>query len=422
MFLKKSLPKLVFTTLLLAVLLVSGSSLARSNPTGPDCIALTWSGDPRTTQAITWQTPDPALDQVQYIIAGPGQGLPGAAKTATATKEYLPGQETAVHVFSACLTDLQPDTRYLYRLGNGTAWGDFHSFQTAADAVTRFTFLVFGDSQSDDLYTTWRQTLQLAYQAQPAAAFFTNVGDLVNTGTDFNEWQAWFAASQGVINRIPAMPLTGNHEMYTPRWKVNEPPALFTAQFQLPRNGPAGLTEQVYSFDYGNVHFVMLDSQEREEQLFNPDMLARQREWLDQDLARTDKPWKIVFLHRPPYHNDRIQAAFVPLFDKYQVDVVFSGHEHIYARTYPLYGGNRAPGPDRGTVYITAGRSGTKAHDRAAAGLWDEAFYNPLDQPNYLTVQVQDDTLTVKAWQQDGALIDQWQLAKAAPARLKMAQ
>lgn len=277
--------------------------------------------------------------------------------------------------------------------------------------MTGFTFLVFGDSQSDT-YETWQKTLQQACQAQPGAAFFTNVGDLVNTGTDINEWQAWFSATQSVINRIPAMPLTGNHEMYTSRWKVNEPPALFTAQFQLPRNGPAGLTEQVYSFDYGNVHFVMLDSQEREEKQFMPDMLARQREWLEQDLARSNKPWKLVFLHRPPYHNDNIQTAFVPLLDKYQVDVVFSGHEHIYARTYPLYGGNRAQSPDRGTVYITAGRSGTKAHERVAASLWDEVFYNPLDQPNYLTVQIQDNTLTVTAWKQDGTLVDNWQLDK----------
>lgn len=430
MLLRRKLSKLFFGIILCVIIAASGSghpAAALAAQINPESIALTWADDTRTTQAITWQTPDLTLNQVQYIPAGVRSDFSLTAKKVTAQREYLPETGDTTAVYSVKLTDLKPGTRYFYRIGNGKAWNAVHSFQTAGAAVTQFKFLIFGDSQSDS-YDTWRTTLHQAYKVHPDAVFFTNTGDLVNVGNDFSEWKKWFAASQGIVDTIPAMPLTGNHEMYTPQWKVNTPPALFTAQFQLPPNGPDTLKEQVYSFDYGNVHFVMLDSQEREEQLFIPDMLVKQQEWLEKDLSLTDKPWKVIFLHRPPYHsrsamsNDKIREAFVPILDKYHADVVFSGHEHVYARTYPLYADTIASRTVQGTVYITTGRSGTKAHDRGEANLWHEILYNPADQPNYLSVQVSGDTMSVKVWKQNGELIDDWYINKPMPVRLDLAQ
>jgi acid phosphatase type 7 len=214
------------------------------------------------------------------------------------------------------------------------------------------------------------------------------------------------------------MPLTGNHETYTPVWGERSMPRLFVAQFKLPDNGPEGLKGQVYSFDYGNAHFVMLDSQEREEARFAPDMLEKQKAWLTKDLAATDKAWKIVFFHKPPYRSksargdDNIRAALVPIFDQYHVDVVFNGHEHVYARTYPLCGDAVVDSPDKGTIYVTTGRSGTDVHKNLLAGDWHEFFYNPADEPNYLTVEIRGDRLTARAFRQNGSLIDSWAIDK----------
>lgn len=388
---------------------------------------LSWTGDTRTTQTITWQSTGETLDRLQYMEAGVRSDFVGTGVTVAARREPLLVAGENVAVYSAEVTGLKPGTRYRYRIGNGQEWTEMHAFQTAADDVKQFKFLVFGDSQSS-LYDTWRTTLQHAFRMHSDAAFFTNVGDLVNVGTDYAEWQKWFAAVKGVAEILPVMPLTGNHEMYTERWKVNAPPILFTTQFQLPRNGPVDLEEQVYSYDYGNVHFVILNSQEREEAEFVPDMLNKQQVWLEQDLSQTDKLWKIVFVHRPPYHtksakpNESIRQAFVPLFDKYQVDVVFAGHEHVYARTYPMYNDQIADGTAKGTVYITTGRSGEKVYQDSVANEWDEAFYHPIDQPNYLTVEVRGHRLTVKAWKQDGTLIDEWTATKSVPVRLGIAQ
>ena len=68
----------------------------------------------------------------------------------------------------------------------------------------------------------------------------------------------------------------------------------------MPQNGPEGLKGQVYSYDYGPVHFVVLDSQE-EEQKKHGDILKIQQTWLEADLAASKAKWKIVFFHKPPY-------------------------------------------------------------------------------------------------------------------------
>ncbi len=387
-------------------------------PAMPQHVTLTWAGDPRTTQTIAWKTPVPcAGGQVQYAEAAAGGGLPGNAAMVTAQAEPLLTEGGNMMLHTATLTGLKPGTRYLYRVGGGSGWSEPRSFTTAAEKTSGFKFLVFGDTQSDR-YDAWRAVLRQAFAANPDAAFLTVVGDLVEAGQDYDQWDAWFNAAHEVLGVIPVMPLTGNHENYTPLWGERSPPTLFIAQFRLPGNGPAGLKGQVYSFDYGEVHFVMLDSQAREEARFVPDMLERQKAWLEKDLAATDKKWKVVFFHKPPYHskavrgNDDVRTAFVPVLDRYHADVVFNGHEHVYARTYPLRDSAVAYEPAAGTVYVTTGRAGAKVHGNMHANDWHEVYYNPEDEPNYLVVKVTNRRLAVEVYKLSGALIDSWQIEK----------
>ncbi|VBB09083.1 Hypothetical protein LUCI_4369 [Lucifera butyrica] len=402
----------VFSVILLTVLsaVVLGAGFV------PDHIILTWKGDPGTTQTITWRTKAPTgPGEVRYAAMTENIGASSMACTVAAV-ERLVTNEGDVYLHSATLTGLKPGVRYLYRVGDGENWSEIHTFITAADTVAHFTFLVFGDSQSID-YNVWRTTLQAAYRSNPGAAFLVNVGDLVDRGQDMGQWNAWFDAGRGVIDTIPVMPATGNHEMYTPMQRFSRP-VFFTAQFKLPQNGPDGLRGQAYSFDYGNVHFIVLDSQENEEGEQIPKMLARQKAWLEKDLAATDKKWKMAFFHRPPYSNKdsednaTIRAAFVPVLEKYHTDVVFTGHDHVYARTYPMRGGVAADPSVRGTMYVATGRSGTKTYPDGKAEPWDRFFYNPQDEPNYIMVEAGKDVLTVKAFKQSGSLIDSWNLYK----------
>jgi len=385
--------------------------------TAAEHVALTWASDPQTTQTITWQTDVTDLSGlVQYAQQIEAKTFPRNSKSIVAGVEELATNLGKVNIHSVTLTGLRPGTSYIYRLGEENGWSESRTFTTAAAQVPKFKFLVFGDSQSVD-YGAWRTTIHQAYQANPDAAFFTNIGDLVDVGQDYAQWKAWFDAAQGVVDVIPVMPVTGNHESYTPERRFSMP-ILFTAQLKLPSNGPEGLKGQVYSFDYGDVHFSMLDSQEGEEKGFVPAMLEVQTAWLENDLRTTNKKWKIVCFHRPPYNNkgqganENIRRAFVPILDEYHADVVFTGHDHVYAHTYPLHNDQVVNTPTEGTIYVATGRSGTKTYHDVSTKGWNEFFYNPLDEPNYLTVEVKGDSLTVKAFKQSGTLIDDWMIKK----------
>ncbi len=416
-------PKLFLHILVLVIVLLLGSSsvflssITLGATVAPDHITLTWSGDPKTTQTVTWRTAAGVVSgQVQYAEAINERLFPDCAITITASVEAIHTNIGDMAIHTATITGLKPSTRYVYRAGGPNSWSQMQYFTTAPAAAQAFSFLVFGDSQSVN-YGVWGTTLHQAYQANPNAAFFANVGDLVDVGQDYAQWNSWLSAAQGVVDTIPVMPVTGNHESYTPE-RYFSMPVLFTAQLKLPLNGPDGLKGQVYSFDYGDVHFVMLDSQEGEQRGFVPDMLERQKVWLERDLQSTRKKWKIAFSHRPLYNNKaedgelNIRKAFGPIFDKYHVDLVFTGHDHAYARTYPVYGGMVTDSSQQGTIYVATGRSGTKTYRNLLAKGWHEFFYDPKDEPNYLTVQVEKTAIAVRTYKQSGTLIDNWIIYK----------
>lgn len=414
----RSWPIVALLIIALACLAPALSSPAPLAVSVPRHVTLTWKDDPCTTQTIAWQTS--ALCQggrVQYAEAAAGGGLPISATSVVARGEPLLTDSGKMIIHSATLTGLKPGARYIYRVGVDTGWSEPRSFKTAPADIQAFKFLVFGDTQGDT-YDLWRAVLRRAYETNPDAAFWTVVGDLVEAGQDHDQWDAWLGAAEEVIGVIPVMPLTGNHEYYTPLWGERSLPTLFAAQFKLPGNGPEGLKSQVYSFDYGDAHFVMLDSQAREGARFLPDMLERQKAWLEKDLAATDKRWKMAFVHKPPYNsktargNDDVKAAFVPILERHRVAIVFSGHEHVYARTYPLRDDAVADGSSEGTVYVTVGRGGDKARGKALAGDWHEVYHNPAEEPNYLVVRVNGNVLSVEVFGLSGDLIDRWEIEK----------
>ncbi len=413
--------RMIQYAMLFGVAAVTALALLLSGPNGakaaPDHITLTWASDPKTTQTVTWRTEvaaKPGL--VQYAQVKNGFVLPAKSYTAQAQAEELASNAGIMSIHSVTLTGLLPGSRYLYRVGDGEDWGEINSFTTAPARPEKFKFLLFGDSQSYT-YELWQKTLHQAYRANQDAAFLVNVGDLVDVGQDYGQWNGWLNAGRGVIDSIPVVPVVGNHETYTPEAKFSLP-TLFTAQLKVPSNGPEGLKGQVYSFDYGNVHFSVLDSQLGEERSFVANMLELQKSWLEQDLASSAKQWKVVLIHRPPYHNrpkpgdEELRDGLTPLLDKHHVDVVFAGHDHDYVRSYPLYDGQIMQNPAQGTIYVTCGRSGTKTYKATLAKEWNEFFFNPIDEPNYMTVEVNGGELSVKSFMQSGALIDAWTVSK----------
>lgn len=315
-------------------------------------------------------------------------------------------------LYTAHVSNLTPGTDYEYRISVGKKNSAWMEFKTEPEA-TAFKALIFGDSQSSD-YSYWGKTVQIAWENNADAAFFVNMGDLVDNGQDSSQWNAWMDESEKLLKTIPIVPVMGNHETYSLDWKMAKPD-YYLSLFALPANGPAGLQQYAYSYDYGDVHFIVLNTQLNELQEWYPGLLEEQHKWLGKDLSQTKKKWKVVLMHRGiwtfPFNGplDDIGQAFAPLFDQYHVDLVFNGHVHSYARTKAMRNGKPDP---KGTVYITTGRSGQKAWDKSPQKPMDEVFYNPLDMPNYLVFEASYDALKVKAFKQSGELIDQTEIRK----------
>lgn len=264
------------------------------------------------------------------------------------------------------------------------------------DSMESFSFIYMGDPQADPDsgdYSKWGQLLDLASKDKSEPAFVLLGGDLVNDGNDPDEWNDFFAAGGDVLKGMPVYPAMGNHDNTD----------LFKNQFDLPQNGPGGKEGEFYSFDYGDAHFVVMDSNAMG--AASPEDIG----WLEQDLAATDRTHKIVMFHHPvytaidnpkdEYRAQTIKESFLPVMEKHGVSLVLSGHQHVYMRTYPIK--EEVFNPD-GIVYLI-GASGGKQYEPSER----EYFAHALGgEPVYSICTVDKDGISVVSYNSHGDTID----------------
>jgi hypothetical protein len=305
----------------------------------PDQVLLTWSADPATSMDIQWRT-DTTVKQgsVKYREWGSTTDFTVGAEKLVMEDRLLMNDRFTNH-FTAKLKELKPGTTYQYLIDPQTEWSEQYSFTTAAidDA---FSFLWFGDTHFSPKYG---EVLKLANAAHPDAAFYSIVGDLVSDGLHRNQWDDLLEYSKDVICRKPLMAVPGNHDN-----RAGLGAQTYRDMFSYPLNAPEGVpTEQTYSFTYKNTLFLMIDG---------TSPIDVQTAWIEKQLAETQAKWKIAMFHFPPYNWEEpylnIQKAWVPLFDKYHVDMVFGGHIHYYMRSKPMKGGQVVGSYNDGTAYV----------------------------------------------------------------------
>lgn len=253
-----------------------------------------------------------------------------------------------------------------------------------------------------------------------------NMGDLVDNGQDASQWRAWFNSVSLFSDAVPLAPVIGNHEAYSLEWKECLPES-YTHLFNVPQNGLAKYPNQFYSFDYGSVHFVVLDTNFPEMKKFQPDLLADELQWLEKDLAASKAPWKVALMHRDIFlygfgpESGRAQTKthfldfsyqLMPVFEKYKVDAVLTAHLHTYRRRVPLQ--NFAPAPQgSGITYILTGVAGSVRYPKLWGDFeWDAATAPKPETANYMTMKADAKTLEFKAFLPDGKQFDEVKLTK----------
>jgi hypothetical protein len=368
----------------------------------PDEIILSWTGDTETTQTVSWRTADAAFHVVQYLPAGSFDGSFDGAQVANASASFLyTGDVNDWYHEEATISGLSPATSYVYSVGREGAWSEPASFTTAGSG-DQFSFLYMGDVQTG--FSAWGNLLNTASAESADPKFALLGGDLVDLGTSGSEWEQFFDAATPVFKQIPLMPAAGNHD--------DMAGTLFWNSFALPENGPEGYAEKVYSFDYNNCHIVVLDS----ELLTEPgtDSYTSISAWLTNDLNSSDKTWKFVCFHYPPYpvvddrHTANLQANWVPVLEQCNVDAAFVGHQHVYMRTKPMEAG-QVTTEGSGIVYFM----GVAGGQLFAPG--DARDYIATEIPyvsNYELINIDDDTLTLTAKGTNGQVIDSYVMTK----------
>lgn len=367
--------------------------------------------DSTTSRTFMWQS-DYAEENpvVEYRQAGDDDSL----MQLPASSDAFSDDGVTTYIHTAAVSDLKPGTAYEYRVGAGDKRSDWQSFHTAQGHD--FKALIFPDSQSSD-YSVWAATAQPAWQRNQDAQFFINMGDLVDNGQDYYQWNAWFDVVGDMIARIPVVPLLGNHETYDKDWKVRMPEA-YLHLFALPRIDREKYQNQFYSFDYGDVHFVVLNTQSQELADFEPSLDEDEVAWFKEDMAKTTKKWKIVLMHKDPLQYgfaNRPQPReegfspegrlWMPLFDQYGVDAVLSAHLHTYRDRGHIRNFQR---DESGPLYLITGVAGNVQYP----GLWKQHSLDKYVAPqpetdNYMTLEATDDSLTFRSFLPDGQLLEE---------------
>lgn len=377
-------------------------ALAQQAVALPDRIILTPIGDPATSAAVTWRGPaDVPSGSAQIAIAPPGIQIEKAATTLTALSAPFDSGVGMVCQHSIRFTGLKPDTLYAYRVANGTAWSEWFHFRTAATKPRPFTFLYLGDTQTE-LRAICSRAVRQALRETPDVRLILHAGDLTNRASNDVEWGDWFGMAGYANASILNVPAIGNHqyERIAPDSDVRRLTAHWRAQFTLPEHGVAGVEESSYHFDFQGVRFIVLNSMEK---------TAEQTPWLEALLKDNPNRWTVVLFHHPIYSgakgrdNPELRAAWKPLFDRYRVDLVLTGHDHVYGRSNPK------KGPAAGhTVYITS-VVGTKQYKRGDR-TWAARYGQDLQL--YQIIRVNGDRLSYEARKGDGTLYDAFEMRK----------
>ena len=419
----KKFKLLVFILCLAAAALSGCAKKADSEVQGSDtAVAITnprqlVAADNKTARTIMWE----GKVKQPYTLEYRKQGSSDSESVQAADSSFT--DKDSVIQYTARLDSLAPGSTYEYRINTAKNKGQWHKLHTEDGAG--FTALIFPDSQSAD-YSGWQQLARTAYQRHPDSAFYVNMGDLVDNGQDASQWRAWFNSVSVFSDALPLAPFIGNHEAYSLEWKECLP-ASYTHLFNVPQNGLAKYPNQFYSFDYGPVHFVVLDTNFPEMKNFQPNLLADELPWLEKDLAASRAKWKVVLMHRdiflygfgPKSGREQTQTHFLdfsyqllPVFEKYKVDAVLTAHLHTYRRRVPLQ--NFAPAPQgAGITYILTGVAGDVRYPKLWGDFaWDAATAPKPETANYMTLRADEQSLEFKAFLPDGRQFDEVKLTK----------
>lgn len=365
------------------------------------------------------------------------------------------------------LDNLQPNTTYFYtiQLDNQTILSDSTFFFKTAPTIgakTKFSFWSIGDMYGGPQQTAVYEGFKKFRKGKYTNLFLT-VGDNVYCGGNDGCYQSNFFdvyQNGAILQQAGFFPSTGNHDYDGYIRTVDNPDMAYYNNFVLPAKAELGgipsNSEGYYSYDYGNAHFIVLETHatgKDGKRIFEADNI--QLNWLKEDLQQNKQDWTIVYFHFPlytkgSYDSDvnpdliKLRETLAPIFDKYKVDLVLSGHSHTMERSKPTqghyslsntfdpklhqpqsssgyYNGSKDSCPyffnvqkpeKSGVIYVTNGASGATGRP-TGFGTHPIMQFDRKDKIGSFFCEVEGNQLSAKFIDENGLVIDQFTVLKS---------
>jgi hypothetical protein len=364
----------------------------------PSYVRVVFMEDPAREATVSWVTGAEGSGQKLMLDTEPGGGADGAYDLSWEQVETGPlGGDADPWFHHAVATGLEPATRYYFVVETDGERTEERWFVTAPGDDAPVTFLYGGDSRSD-----WpqRRAMNVAmrdlFAADDRIFALVHGGDFIDDGFDLGEWLQWLSDHELTTREdgrvLPIVPTRGNHE---------RDGVIFDELFGFP--GGQGAENNWFAAKLSN-HTVLLtlDSQ--------ASVYGDQRVWLEQQLYdNREMPWIFASYHTPAYPAVKIpgpaRLAWVPLFEKYLVDVVFENDGHVLKRTVPIL--DDAQHPD-GVVYVGEGGLGVKQRVPDMSRWYLQSPGMAASAHHVQKVTVDATSFTYEALLEDGTVTDTW--------------
>jgi hypothetical protein len=431
------------------ILLIIGYTVAAQNLIrGPYLMVGTSS-----SMVVRWRTDAPSASIVRY-------GATADALSQSVSDNILKTEHEVK------LTGLSPKTKYYYSIGTSdkVLQGDSQNYFVTlplAGERGRYRFGVFGDCGTNSAIQSKTRDQLNAYVGSNYLNAWLLLGDnAYNQGTE-TEYQSNFFNhyKDTFMKKSPLYPTPGNHDYHNDNFdRQNDHNVPYYTVFSMPTaaeaGGVASGTKAFYSYDYGNVHFLALDSYGREDystRLY--DTLGKQVQWIKADLeANQNKDWIVAYWHHPPYSQGTrngetdpemtaIRQNFIRILERYGVDLIICGHSHVYERSRLMggfyqshnafnpaiynfssssgkYDGSedscpyiKEPGTKKGTVYVVSGSAG-QLGGRSPEYPHKAMYYSNSEKGGAMLLEVEGNRLDAKWIGEDGEIRDKFTMEK----------
>ena len=378
----------------------------------PDHIMISINGDAKTSMAITWRT---SVDVESGYVLYREDGTDETMKTESVNEVFESDIDISMMHWSR-LTNLKPGTKYYYTCGDEANRSEEFFFTTQPENVEKFKFLCVSDQQKGEPFDTpdysyFNGLIKRYLKEHPDTAFILTAGDNTDCGQHEQQWNGAFLGWKGIAEYVPVMFTEGNHDTRgfkdyrtsTGRY-YSEPAEFFCKQLKgsYAYNGPEGWKTENYTFNYGNAHFTVLGVNGPE------DVNA----WLVEDLKNSKADWNIGTYHFPVCYT----GSDCQNYDCYPVmtegmemlDLLFSGHEHSFGRSFPRKNEELFENPSKGMInYVLGNSNQNPPGTRSLSKVWHSAFYPMEDKTSMIAVaEVEGRKLTITATLEDGRIAD----------------